>query len=74
MHEEETGHWHPIVFEIKVNDDMSLDILGSCKMDFDLPDGDKKGLEGAEYIDAGERGEFMLGVCEGNHCEVRRIS
>ena len=45
VHEEETGHWHPVVYEIKVNDDMSLEMVNSCKMDFDLPDGDKKGLE-----------------------------
>ena len=45
VHEEETGHWHPVVYEIKVNDDMSLETVNSCKMDFDLPAGDKKGLE-----------------------------
>jgi hypothetical protein len=69
---EKTGHWHPIVYEIKVHDDHSLETLRSCPLDFDLPDQDKKGLEGAEYLDKGPQGgEFILGLCEGNHCEAR---
>jgi hypothetical protein len=40
-------------------------------MDFVLKDGDKKGIEGAAYIDKGDDGEFLLALCEGNYCEVR---
>lgn len=51
--------------------DGSLKELQVCHIDFPLPQGDKKGWEGAEYIDKGAEGEFLLGLCEGNHCEVR---
>lgn len=50
--------------------DGSLKELQVCHIDFPLPQGDKKGWEGAEYIDKGPEGEFLLGLCEGNHCEV----
>lgn len=66
----ETDHWHPIVIEMKVNDDKSLKTVRRCEVEYALPAGDKKGFEGAEYIDGGERGEFLLGLCEGNFCEV----
>ena len=69
--EQGTGHWHAIVYEISIDASYEQEVLRSCKLDFDLPDGDKKGLEGAEYIDKGDDGEFLLGICEGNYCEAR---
>ena len=51
-------------------DDGSVKELQQCHIDFPLPEGDKKGWEGAEYLDKGPAGEFLLGLCEGNHCEV----
>lgn len=62
--------WHAIVYDLTVNDDKTITINSECKMEFILPDGDKKGIEGAEYIDNGDKGEFLLGLCEGNFCEV----
>jgi hypothetical protein len=65
-----TDHWHAIVYEIKVNVDKSLETVRRCEVEYALSAGDKSGFEGAKYIDGGERGEFLLGLCEGNFCEV----
>jgi hypothetical protein len=64
--------WYARAHELIINEDKTVKELGSCHVDFPLPEGDKKGWEGAEYVDGGEAGEFLLGVCEGNYCEVRK--
>eukprot|EP00892_Ulva_mutabilis_P000209 jgi/Ulvmu1/10189/UM006_0145.1 len=61
--------WYASSHELKILADGSLQELQECHIDFPLPEGDKKGWEGAEYIDKGDKGEFLLGLCEGNHCE-----
>lgn len=66
-----SGHWYPIVYEISVSPTKELETVNTCVVDFDLPAKDLKGFEGAEYIDSGAAGEFLLGLCEGNFCEVR---
>ena len=69
--EADNGHYYPIVYEISVSEKRELKVVKECVVDYDLPAKDLKGFEGAEYVDAGERGEFLLGLCEGNFCEVR---
>lgn len=63
--------WFAKSIEVRINEDQSVTYLSTCKVDFALPEGNKKGWEGAEYVDKGDEGEFLLGVCEGNHCQVR---
>jgi hypothetical protein len=65
--------WYPVIHELNLNGD-KVERVNQCGVDFPLPEGDKKGWEGAEYLDRGDEGEFILGICEGNHCEVRNRS
>lgn len=62
--------WFAKSIEVRINADKSVTYLSTCKVDFPLPEGNKKGWEGAEYVDKGAEGEFLLGLCEGNHCQV----
>lgn len=68
-HESNSGNWHPIAYELQVQPDRSVKIVSECPLDYALRDGDKKGIEGAAYIDKGDDGEFLLALCEGNYCE-----
>lgn len=68
--EQDGDVWFAKSIEVKINADRSVTFLSTCKVDFPLPEGNKKGFEGAEYIDKGPDGEYLLGLCEGNHCEV----
>lgn len=68
--EQDGDVWFAKSIEVRINDDKSVAYLSECKVDFPLPEGNKKGWEGAEYVDKGDEGEFLLGVCEGNHCQV----
>lgn len=61
--------WFAKAHELQIMPDGSLKQLQMCHIDFPLPEGDKKGWEGAEYLDKGPDGELLLGLCEGNHCE-----
>lgn len=65
----EQQHWHAIVHEIAVSDDQKLLPVRECLVDYALPEGASKGFEGAQYYDAGDRGEYLLALCEGNYCE-----
>lgn len=67
--EKDGDAWFAKSIEVRINTDKSITFLSSCKVDFPLPEGNKKGWEGAEYVDKGPEGEFLLGLCEGNHCE-----
>lgn len=67
--EQDGDVWFAKSIEVRINEDQSVTYLSTCKVDFALPEGNKKGWEGAEYVDKGDEGEFLLGVCEGNHCQ-----
>lgn len=67
--EQDGDVWFAKSIEVKINADRSVTFLSTCKVDFPLPEGNKKGFEGAEYVDKGPDGEYLLGLCEGNHCE-----
>jgi hypothetical protein len=69
-HEAKSGDYFPIAFELEITADKGLNMVSQCHIDFVLMDGDKKGIEGAAYIDNGDNGEFLLALCEGNYCEV----
>jgi len=60
----------PEIVELQLDKDFRPTVLRACAFDFEIP-GENKGFEGAFYWDGGDRGEFLLGLCEGNYCEVR---
>ncbi|KAK9824334.1 hypothetical protein WJX72_009522 [[Myrmecia] bisecta] len=62
------GSTHPLAEEVKVAKDLSsYEVVNRCRVDFELSH-ENKGLESIHFHDKGDKGKYLLGLCEGNHC------
>eukprot|EP00891_Asterochloris_glomerata_P008263 jgi/Astpho2/8263/fgenesh1_pg.00122_%23_35_t len=69
---EHGGAIKPLIEELRLlPEDGSYEVVQQCVMDFDLSH-ENKGIEGMQYVDAGDSGQFLLALCEGNHCSGGR--
>jgi hypothetical protein len=66
------GTLKPLVEELQLYPNgSSYHVINKCVFNYEMTH-ENKGIEGLQFWDAGDKGKYLLAICEGNHCEGGR--